>query len=133
MNNINFKKAKNSILNKLFLKIEYMSGDADAYEYEEVEIEDVDFTNYEDNLDKIEKIVNDYKIVGKLTDVNDKLYVGDEKNEYDYVLKNYSEEIAILYDNVPGDSTVDRQFKAHLSDIKIHAYNDKGELFISYT
>lgn len=137
--NIKFRKEKNSILNKLFLKIEYMSGDADAYDYENVEIEGVNYTNYQENLGIIKEVVDKYKLIGNLTDINHKLCVSHPKynakpikNVFDYIVETYSEEVAIMYDNVPGDSTCDGQFKAHLSDIELHAYNDKGELFISY-
>lgn len=133
---IKFKKAEDSVLNTLFLKLTYMSGDADAYEYAEVEIEDVNYTNYQENLDKIKAEVDKYKLIGRFTDCNDSLYMEDRRkgisDRYEFIKKEYGQEIADLYDQSPGDSTSDHQYKAHLHDIELHAYNEKGELLISY-
>lgn len=134
---INFKKEEESIINTLFLHLTYMSGDADSYEYEKVYIEGVDYTNYLENLDKIEAEVDKYKLIGRLTDCNDSLSIdhprnGKIENKYEFIKTNYGEEIADLFDDSPGDSTVDGQWKAHLDDIEIHAYNELGEKLISY-
>lgn len=142
---IKFEKQKESVLNTLFLKLEYMSGDADAYEYEEVSIPGVNYTNYLDNLDIIKKEVDNYKIISKFTDCNDQLCLshgtrwglGQKYNisydkTYDYIKEKYSEDLADMYDNVPSDSTCQGRIKAFLSNILLYAYNEKGELLISY-
>lgn len=133
---IKFEKHAESVLNKLFLYLTYMSGDADAWEYEEVEIEGVNYLNYQENLDKIKVEVDKYKLIGRITDCNDSLYIEDRRksipNKYEFLKKEYGQEIADLYQETPGDSTNDHQVPAHLSDIKLHAYNEKGELLISY-
>lgn len=126
---INFKKEKKSVLNTLFIKLEYMSGDADAYEYEEVFIKNVNYTNYKKNLNKIKTEVDKYKLIGRLTDCNDKL--NEEFDEYELIKKEFGEEIASIWDNVPSDSTCcDR--KSHLNNITLCAYNEKGEYLESY-
>lgn len=122
---IKFEKEKDSILNTLFLKLTYMSGDADAYEYVEVEIEGVNYLNYKENIDKIKAEIKKYKIIAKLTDSQDTW-------DYEKIEKKYGEEIANLYQEGPGDSTCDHQYRAVLSEIELHAYNEKGELLISY-
>lgn len=141
MKKIEFKKIKDSITNTIFIKLEYMSGDADAYEYEEYPLgTEITFSNYTEYLDEIEKIVEQYQLISRFTDCNDKLHLGDkrwglkigEDKAYDYIKDNYSNELADLYESVPGDSTCDGQRKAHLSSIKLGGYNDKGEYFESY-
>lgn len=130
---IKFKKRKESLLDTVFLKLEYMSGDADAYEYEEVSFgEHIKFSNYEEHLEEIQKIVEQYKLISKFTDCNDKLSLEDERDAYEYIKENYSEELADLYENVPGDSTCDSQRTAHLRRIILCGYNDIGEYFESY-
>ena len=56
MRKIEFKKKKESILNTMFLKLEYMSGDADAWEYQEHQLDGISFSNYTEHLEEIEKI-----------------------------------------------------------------------------
>jgi hypothetical protein len=126
---IKFKKEGESIINKLFIRLEYMSGDADAYEYDELPL-NIPFDKYEKHLPEIEKIVSDYKLISRFTDCNDKLYM--ESEGYDYIKEKYSKEIADLYDAVPGDSTCDGQVLAHLSEIQLVGYNDKGVKFVAY-
>ena len=126
---INFQKRKESVLNTLFLKLEYMSGDADAFEYEEISIKGINYTNYKDNLDIIKTEIDKYKLIGQLTDCNDEL--NEEFNEYDLIGKEFGKEIADIWDNVPSDVTYyDR--KAHLYEITLCAYNEKGEYLESY-
>jgi hypothetical protein len=127
--NIEFKKESESILNKLFIRLEYMSGDADAYEYDERPL-NIPFDKYKDHLPEIEKIVSNYKLISRFTDCNDKLYT--ELKDYDFIKKKYSKEIAELYNAVPGDSTCDHQLLAHLSEIQLIGYNDKGVKFVAY-
>lgn len=126
---INFKKEKNSVLNILFIKLEYMSGDADAYEYQEVSIEGVDYTNYKENLDKIKTEVDKYKLIGRLTDTND---LARKYRDYDKIKEDFGEEIADIWDTTPNDTTC-CDYVAHLSDITLCAYNEKGEYLESYT
>lgn len=127
---INFRKQRNSILNTIFLKLEYMSGDADAFQYEEVSFgEHITFLNYKEHLKEIEDMVKQYQLIAKLTDGTISL-VG-VKNTFQYIKENYSEEIAHLYGDVPRDSTC-VEFTACLSEITLGAYNDKGEYFESY-
>jgi hypothetical protein len=128
---IKFKKEEESLLNTFFLYLTYMSGDADAYEYDKVYIPGVDYTNYLDNLDKIKEVVDQYKLIGRFTDCNDKLCLTDNEDAYKYIQDNYSQELADIYDNVPTDTTC-CDYLAHLSNIEIHAYNEKGELLISF-
>jgi len=129
MNKIDFKKLKDSILDTIFLKLEYMSGDADAFEYEHVSLgKHIKFSNYTEHLKEIEKVVEKYKLISRFT--------GDKKdnvtNTYEYIKNNYSEELADLYDNVPEDSTSDGQVNARLSEIILCGYNEVGEYFESY-
>lgn len=135
-----FIKEEDSRADQLYIRLEYMSGDADAYDYEEYPLGDIKFSNYKDHLDKIDELVKEYKLIQKLTDINDSLNVSNPrynkvesiKDEYEYVKEKYSKHIADLYDNVPVDSTQDGQFKAHLSAITLIGYDDKCNKYIAY-
>ena len=140
MRKIKFELKDKSRANTLWLKLEYMSGDADAYEYEEINL-GIPYSEWKNNLDKIEKEIKDYELIGKFTDINDGLCIShprynrkdDIGDPYEWVKENYSEELANMYDNVPGDSTVDHQWKAHLSDITLIGYDEQGNKYESYT
>lgn len=104
---IKFELEEKTRANKIFLKVEYMSGDGDASEFEEIEIEGVTFDNYKEKKKEIEAFIAPYKILAEVTDVNHKNYTED----YDEVGDKFGEEVASLYDNCPGDSTCDGQVK----------------------
>jgi len=141
MRKIEFKKKKESILNTMFLKLEYMSGDADAWEYQEHQLDGISFSNYTEHLEEIEKIVSQYELISKFTDCNDKLHLGDKrwglkiegfKEEYEYIKENYSEELADIYESVPGDTTCDGQRNANLRSIILCGYDNNGDYYESY-
>lgn len=118
---ITFNRKKRSVLNTIFIELEYMSGDADAYEYVQWPFEEyITYLNYRDHLPEIEETLNKFKILAQLTD--------DDSMRYETVLKLYGEEIAYMYDNVPGDSTNDGQTRAVIRNIDVCAYNEIGEL-----
>ena len=62
-----FIKEEDSRADQLYIRLEYMSGDADAYDYEEYPLGDIKFSNYKEHLDKIDELVKEYKLIQKLT------------------------------------------------------------------
>lgn len=113
--------------NQIYIKLTYMSGDADAYEYEEI-FTDIPFDNYSERLKEIEDILKPYILLSKITDCNSVEYLEDP----DDVKEKHGEDIADLFDMVPGDSTCDGQRNTHLCDIKLIGYDHEGNCYQTY-
>ena len=124
---INFKLEEKSRIDKLFLRIEYMSGDASASEYQEIELNGIPYSDWKNHLEKIEETVNKYKLIADLTDINDIAY----ETEYDVVLAKYGEEIAHMFENVPGDVTCEGE-KSCLRSVELIGYDENGNCYKSY-
>lgn len=139
MSKIKFELAEKSRANSIWIKLEYMSGDADAYRYEECDL-GILYSEWEQHLDKINKEIENYTLITKFTDCNNELCLKDkrwglkigQREAYNYIKQNYSEELADLFDNVPGDSTCQGEFKAYLSNITLIGYDEQGNKYESY-
>src|ERR1035437_3080475 len=101
-----FTQTEQSKADKLYLLIEFAGGDSDTEhpEYHEFKIK---FSEYQDHLDEINKVIDDYKILKKV------LGNHGENPEYNDVKAEHGEKIADLYDNVPNDPQADYQFKCY--------------------
>lgn len=122
---INFQKTKETS-NKIFLKVVFMGGDADTYETVLYEFKKFGYSNYQDNLDEIQNKVNKWKL---LKDI-----IGHSPDEikYEEIREEHGTALADMFDDMPNDPTVDYQWKCCIDQIKLLAYDDKGNEYESY-
>jgi hypothetical protein len=109
---------------KVFLVLKFMGGDADTFETEEIEIDTNDFTPSEFYVDEeFQALIDKYKIIKGLQN--------DESSHkmYDILESKYGEEIANLYDNIPGDPQTYGEFKCSLQWITIRGYDYMGNMY----
>lgn len=100
----------------------FAGGDADTKHPEEFLLEGITMENLDQNLDNVNSRIKDFEELKNILD--------DTDMDYDKIKKKYNANIADLYDNVPYDSQSDYNTKCYISSIELHAYNDKGDLFI---
>lgn len=122
---IEFIKQENKNINKMFLFIPFEGGDADTDHPQEIEFKEINLNNYTEpkNLEILEEIISNYKILSKI--------LGDNDYNYDKVHKEFGEKIAKLYDNVPNDPQCDYQFKCYFNSwgMELRAYDENGVLY----
>lgn len=124
---LNFTKKEENRSNKVYLEISYMSGDADAFEIEEQILSNLDGDDLlaldHNQIEILKEHIKPYAILQDILE-ND--------NDYDEILDEYGEEVAGLYDNTPGDCTVDGQWKSKLDGLTLKVYSSDGSLYESY-
>lgn len=128
---LDFKKVESSRANKVFLLARYMSGDADAFSYEEDYIEELSGDNLiisaKDQLDIIQDKITPYKILKNILDINHPDYMEDDSE----IESKYGNEVFSLYENVPYDVTCS-EYKQALCDLFVVAYSSNGTKYKSY-
>ena len=125
---IDFRLTEQSKANTIWLKINF-GGDADTEHPEYIKF-DLPFSEYENHLDEIEEIVNEYKTLKKILDVNSSSMMYCES--YKEALEKHGEKMAKLFDNVPNDPQADFQFKCSLAGIELVAYDKESNEYTSY-
>ena len=113
-----FTQTEQSRANKLYLLVEFAGGDADTEHPEYKEFKNIKFSEYQNHLDEINEVVNEYKI---LKDI-----LQDTDAKYDDVKSEYGDKIARLFDNAPNDPEADYQFKCYIDSIKLVGYDEQG-------
>lgn len=139
MSKIKFEKVKeDKVLDSIWFNIEYMSGDADAYDYEKQKLK-FKFSEWKEHEDEIQEMIKEYKQVSHLTDINHKDFYErrfftprKEEMSYEEIEEKYGERVAQIFDNTPGDSTNDHDGKAYLESVTLQAYDDKGFKYETY-
>lgn len=123
-----FKKTESSKIDKLYLFIMFEGGDADTKHPEYIEFKGIKFSEYKDHLDEIQNLIDKYKILKGVLDINSRDYC----KKYNQVVNRFGREIADLYDQVPNDPQCDFQFKCYIDRIKLVGYDENGNKHESY-
>jgi len=119
---INFRKIEESRAGKVYLNVVYMGGDADTSHPEEILLDGITFDNIGEKTEEIAALIKPYVILQDLLDVNSSSYT----ENYADVLEEHGEEIAKLFDNVPGDPTTDFQYNCSIRYIELVGYDSTG-------
>ena len=128
MEQFKFSKVEDSKANKVYLYILFEGGDADTQHPVYHEFKNIKFSEYENHLDEINKVINNYKILKRILNVNSR----DHLDSYKEVEKKYGEEIAYLYDNTPNDPQTDYDTKCYLDSLELIGYDENGNKHKSY-
>jgi hypothetical protein len=124
-----FRKIKSSVLNTIFLKIGYISGDADSFEYEEHRLDSkITFANHKEHVELINDEIDKFKVLSTFTDINNTIVPKNISDKRQYIEEHYSKELSEMFDNIPQD-VMNIDELAHLSSIYLCGYNDIGEYF----
>lgn len=121
-----FRKTEEPKKDKLYLLLNFAGGDADTEHPEYHEFRGIKFSEYQNHLDEINKVIGDYKILKKILDNH------GENPKYEDVKSEYGDEIAKLYDNTPNDPQADYQFKCYLSSMELIGYDEDGNKHEAY-
>jgi len=123
--------------NTLWLSLEYMSGDADAFTYTENNL-GIPFSDWQSQKEKINKIIENYQLISHFTDVNHKLCLTYPRtglrrkfeitDTYKYIKENYSLELADMFASVPDDSTCEGYY-SHLTEVKLIGYDKESNKY----
>jgi len=126
---VKFHKVEDSRAGKVFLVLNYMSGDADGDFPEEQELVGVLFDKRDFSLPKADvDLINKCKLISKITDINSKEYLTD----YTEIEKKHGRDIADLWENGKNDPQNDYQDKCHLNEIKLRGYDSTGAMYETY-
>ena len=123
-----FRQTETSKADKLYLYLLFEGGDGDTEHPEWREFRNIKFSEYKNHLDEINELVDKYKTLSKILDVNSREYSED----YDEVKDKYGEEMARMWENVPGDPQVDYQRNCWLYTIKLVGFDEKGNKHEAY-
>lgn len=126
MEQFNFSKVEDSKANKLYLFIMFMGGDADTQHPIYHEFKNIKFSEYKNHLDEINKVIDDYKILKNILNVDHRLCSRRKVEE------KYGKEIAYLYDNTPFDPQTDYDTKCYLDHLELIGYDENGNKHRSY-
>jgi len=121
MKELKFKKIEDSKRDVICIEIDYMSGDADA---EETEVYDlpIKYTDCQDNIEAIKIELDKWKLLQRILDVNDGLYIERDVTE---VSKLYGDDICNMYSEVPTDVTCDDYLQS-IYRIHVMAFDAEG-------
>lgn len=137
--NITFKLKEKSRANTLWLSLEYMSGDADAFTYTESNL-GIPYSEWQSQSqkEKFNKIIENYQLINHFTDVNHELCLTHPRmglkrkleitDTYKYIKENYSLELADMFASVPDDSTCEGYY-SHLTEVKLIGYDKEGNKY----
>lgn len=114
------KKIENTKANQVFIRLNFMGGDADAFITEEYSLE-CTFQEIESKISYLKERCSFYKELQKID------FYYDEDHE-DWVEK-YGQEIADELDTFPSDPTCDNQLPCILDDFSIIAYDEFCNLY----
>ena len=118
--NIKFELKEESRANKIYLVANFAGGDGDT-EHPQEYLMPFTFSEYEQNLEYIENLYKEYKILEKVLE-----------SDYYSIKEKYGEQIAKLYDNAPNDPQTDYSMKCYLDSIELIGYDEKGNKYKSY-
>ena len=113
-----FKKVEAPKRDKIYLLVEYAGGDADTEHPELHEFKGIKFSEYEQHLDEIQILIDDYKLLKNILRQN--------RVNYDEISKKYGKDMAQMYDNAPNDPQSDYQYKCYIDSMKLVGYDEEG-------
>jgi hypothetical protein len=122
---VKFQKEEDTRAGKVFLVLNYMSGDADGDFPEEIELPGVIFDKNLDTGEDIEQVIKDYILISEITDVNSQKHLDD----YDEIKEQYGEDIANSWDNGKNDPQSDYSEKCHLNQVFLRGYDQLGNKY----
>lgn len=118
-----FRQVSKPHSDELYLLLNFAGGDADTEHPEWVKFsKDVKFSNYQNHMFEIDRIIDDYKELQKALDCNSR----DSCESYDEVRQKFGGDIAKLYDNAPNDPQSDYANKCYLSSMELVGYDAAG-------
>jgi hypothetical protein len=120
MRKLEFKKKEESKNDKIFLLLDFEGGDADT-EHPEYEEFNFKFSEWEQNIDEIARMVQKYESLKRFLSSNT---CPDKEDD---------EELFYMYENAPYDPQGDWQNKCYLSSISVIGYDAEGNKWQSYT
>lgn len=121
MKKIVFRKDEAPRAGKLYLELNYMGGDADSFELAEIKL-DFGYAEWKDHLPEIEELLDKYRLLSKITDINASEY----SESHDDVVMDHGQEIGDLYSCVPGDPQTDGDTNCMLYEMFLVGYDEKG-------
>ena len=127
MSKIKFHKEKDSLLDTIHIVIEYEGGDGDTNHPEEFPYK-FKYSEWQDNIDEINKDIENYKLLKSILDINHKNYLTDYKK----VKNKHGDLIAGLFDNAPNDPQNDYNDKCYISRVILRGYDEKGIMYETY-
>lgn len=122
-----FRQTEKPKKDELYLQLNFAGGDADT-EHPEYHKFNFKFSEYKDNLGEINRMIQNYKTLKRVLDINNRDYC----REYNHVLDRFGSDVARLYDYTPNDPQGDYQFKCYLSSIKLIGYDEEGNKHEAY-
>lgn len=126
----NFRQVEAPKKDKLYLLLNFAGGDADTKHPVYHEFKGIKFSEYQNHLAEINRVIDDYKKLDGALDVNDRDYCD---NDYKKVEAKFGKDIARLYDNiVPNDPQADYQYKCYLSSMELIGYDVDGNKHQAY-
>lgn len=129
-----FKQTKPSQADKLYLELMFEGGDGDTEHPDVHEFEGIKFSEYKQHLDEIQKVIDQYQILGRLLDCNgpEYYYKQGRHKGYETILQKYGEDMAALFDNAPNDPQTDYDMKCYLGSMKLVGYDAQGNRHEAY-
>ena len=118
-----FREVRKAKLDKLYLRVNYVGGDADTNHPDEYDL-GIKYSEYKDHLEEIQKEIKQYKTLQEILE--------DHKITYKEIKEKYGEDMAFLYDNTPNDPQTDFDTKCYINDIELVAFDENGTKFESY-
>ena len=128
MSKYKFHKEEESKSGKVFLVLNYMSGDADGDFPEEIELENVTFSKNLELPEEHSELIKQYKLVSTITNCNHKNFLEDYKE----IEKKFDRNIANLWDSGKNDPQTDYSTKCHLNEIILRGYDEDGSKYETY-
>jgi len=123
-----FEQTEKPKRDELYLFIMFEGGDADTEHPVHHKFKGIKFSEYEQHLDEINKVIDDYKKLDKILDINSAKFC----EEYDEVEEKYGKDIAHLFEETPNDPQDDYQNKCYISRLTLVGYDQEGNKHESY-
>jgi hypothetical protein len=118
-----FREVAKPHSDELYLLLNFAGGDADTEHPVWVKFsKDVKFSNYQNHMFELDRIIDEYKMLKEALDINSRNYC---KN-YEQVKQKFGRDIADLYDNAPNDPQSDYSTKCYLSSMELVGYDAAG-------
>lgn len=123
MRKITFALSEKDVKNKIFIKVKYQGGDADYTVYETYLLEGVSFDKWEEQIDIINQLLDEYEAIQKIQYNNGASEISYDKLKTEY---NATENMLGIYEECPGDATVDGQWRCIIDGYELIGYDSNG-------
>jgi hypothetical protein len=125
---IKFRRVGEPKKEQLFLEILFEGGDADTKHPKKYEFKGFKYSDWEQHLPEINKVIGEYQTLQKILDVNCK----EHCEEYDEVKTKYGEDMADLYDQSPRDPQCDYQYHCYIDRMELVGFDENGVEWRAY-